>query len=76
MNLIRMHRSANSGAAARNMKKLLAKTSWYKESDGSSDEGSSGEEKETGARYLFTPPRNGAGKVSGVMRPWSDSEDQ
>ena len=79
----RMHRSAKSGAAARNMKKLLAKTSWYKESVGSSEDGSSkdgssedGEEKETGARYLFTPPRNGAGKVSGVMRPWSDSEDQ
>ena len=28
---VRMHRSAKSGAEGRNIRKLLAKTSWYKE---------------------------------------------
>ena len=30
---IRMHRSAKAGAEVRNIRKLLAKTSWYKERD-------------------------------------------
>ena len=30
---VRMHRSAKSGAEGRNLRTLLAKTSWYKERD-------------------------------------------
>ena len=49
---------------ARNIRKILAKTSWYKEKE----DGSSGEEEGETARYLFTTPKR-AGPESEVEGP-------
>ena len=52
---IRMHRSTKAGAEGRNIKKLLAKTSWYKERDlEAAGEAELGEELFD--RYMITLP--------------------
>ena len=65
---VRMHWSAKSGAEGRNIKKLLAKTSLYKERDPEA----AGEEESDGEpydRFLITPPRR-AQQESKAMSPW------
>ena len=63
-----MHRSAKSGAEGRNIRKLLAKTSWYKERD---TEAARSEESddEPYDRFLVTPPRR-AQQEGRAMSPW------
>ena len=73
---MRMHQSAKSGAVGRNIKKLLANTSWYKERDPEAavEEVSDGEPYD---RFLITPPRR-AQQESKAMSSWDSkggSED-
>ena len=65
---VRMHRSAKSGAEGRNLKKLLSKTSPYKERDAEAAGGveSDGEPYD---RFLITPPKR-TQQESKAMSPW------
>ena len=67
---LRLHRSAKSGAEGRNIRKLLAKISWYKERDteGAGDEESESDD-EPYDRFLITPPRR-AQQEGKTMSPW------
>ena len=63
-----MHRSAKAGAEGRNLNKLLAKTSWYKERD-SLAAGEAESDSEPFDRFLVSPPRR-AQQESKAMSPW------
>ena len=65
----KIHRSARSGAAARNRKKLTGKTSWYKEKDGDEDPV---DEELKRSSILFTPPK----PDSAAWQQQSEDEDQ
>ena len=53
-----MHRSAKAWSEGRNIRKLLAKTSWYKERDPeAAGEAGSDSDNEPFDRFLITPPR-------------------
>ena len=65
---IRMHRSARAGAEGRNIRKLLAKTSWNRERDPEAA-GEAVSEGEQFDNYLITPPRRAAPE-SRAMSPW------
>ena len=63
-----MHRSAKAGAEGRKLKKLFAKTSWYKERD-SLAAGEAESDSEPFDRFLVSPPRR-AQQESKAVSPW------
>ena len=55
---VRMHRSFKAGAEGRKIRKLLAKTSWYKEKEPeATGEAGTDSDSEPFGRFLLTPPR-------------------
>jgi len=64
---VRMHRSEKAGAEGRNMKKLLAKTSWYKKRD-SGEAGEAESNSEPFDRFLISSTRR-AQQESKAMPP-------